>query len=102
MSTKKLCPQGLKSPTSTGLAFSPAFPIRSLADVRRLEETPLADSLTEKTTYEIFVHSAQAFGDKIALRFLTSAEPGAETIAWSYKDLLRGIHQTANLLHGGG
>ena len=81
------------------MAFSPAFPIRSLDDVRRLENTPLDEHLTAKNTYEIFVNSAAAFGDKTALRFLKNAEPDAETIAWSYKELLQGIHKTANLLH---
>jgi len=81
------------------MAFSPAFPIRNLDDVRRLESTPLEKHLTAKNTYEIFVNSAEAFGDKTALRFLKTAEPGAESNAWSYNDLLKGIHKTANLLH---
>ena len=81
------------------MAFYPAFPIRSLDDVQRLEKTPLEEHLTAKNTYEIFVNSANAFGDKTAVRFLKTAEPGAESIAWSYKELLRGIHKTANMLH---
>jgi len=82
------------------MAFSPAFPVRSLDDVRRLESTPLEDSMNTKSTYEIFVHSAEAFGDKTALRFLKTAEPGDESITWSYNELLKRIHKTANMLHG--
>ena len=52
-----------------------------------------------QSTYEIFVNSAAAFGDKTALTFLPSADPAAEPIRWSYAQLLTGIHQTANLLH---
>ena len=79
--------------------FSPAFPIRSQADVRRLEAVPLAEALTVRSTYEIFRNSAQAFGAKTALTFLRTGDPADEPIRWSYAQLLAGIHQTANLLH---
>jgi fatty-acyl-CoA synthase len=79
--------------------FAPAFPVRSLDDVRRLEEVPLEQALTVRSTYEIFVNSAHAFGDKTALTFLRTGNPADEPIRWSYADLLAGIHQTANLLH---
>ncbi|HEY8027390.1 MAG TPA: acyl-CoA synthetase [Burkholderiaceae bacterium] len=68
-------------------------------DVRRIEATPLEQALTVKSTYEIFCNSARAFGDKTALTFLRSADPDDAPIQWSYAKLLRGIHQTANLLH---
>jgi len=79
--------------------FSPAFPIRSMDDIHRLEEVPLEQALTVRSTYEIFVNSAQAFGDKTALTFLRTGNPADEPIRWSYAQLLAGIHQTANLLH---
>lgn len=79
--------------------FSPSFPVRSLADVRRLEATPLADAITVRSTYEIFCNAAAAFQDKPALTFLRSANPDDTPIRWSYAQLLTGIHQTANLLH---
>ena len=68
-------------------------------DVRRIEAIPLEQALTVKSTYEIFCNSARAFGEKPALTFLRSADPDDAPIQWSYADLLRGIHQTANLLH---
>lgn len=79
--------------------FSPAFPIRSLQDVERLEAVPLAQALPVQSTYEIFRNSAHAFGDKTALSFLPTADPVDEPLRWSYTQLLAGIHQTANLLH---
>src|SRR5687768_9174475 len=79
--------------------FTPSFPIRSLDDVRRLEQVPLEQALTVRSTYEIFRNSAQAFGNKTALTFLRTGNPAHEPIRWSYAGLLRGIHQTANLLH---
>lgn len=81
------------------MPFTAQFPIRSLADIRRLEETPLAVALTQRSTYEIFQSSAQAFGSKTALTFLQTANSDEEPIRWSYAELLAGIHQTANLLH---
>ena len=80
------------------MTFSPAFPIRSEADVRRLEQTPLEQALTQRSTYEIFCSSARTFGTKTALTFLHSANPDDVPTRWSYAELLAGIHQTANLL----
>ncbi|MET3442013.1 fatty-acyl-CoA synthase [Variovorax paradoxus] len=82
-----------------GEPFRPLLPVRSLADIRRLEETPLAQALTVRSTYEIFRNAGAAFGGKTALTFLRTGNPADEPIRWSYADLLAGIHQTANMLH---
>jgi len=87
------------NPPPLAAPFSASFPIRSLDDIRKLEETPLAEALTVRSTYEIFRNSAAAFGDKTALTFLRTGNPDDEPIRWSYAQLLSGIHQTANLLH---
>jgi len=79
--------------------FAQHFPIKSIADVERLEATPLEQSLTVQSTYEIFRNSAQAFGQKTALTFLKTADPADEPIRMSYAELFAGINQTANLLH---
>ncbi len=79
--------------------FAPAFPIRSAADVRRLEAVPLAQALTVRSTYEIIRNSAHAFGDKTALTFLPTADPADTPVRWSFAQLLAGVHQTANALH---
>jgi fatty-acyl-CoA synthase len=79
--------------------FSASFPIRSLADIRRLEETPLQKALTVRSTYEIFRNAGAAFGNKTALTFLRTGNPADAPIRWSYADLLAGVHQTANALH---
>jgi fatty-acyl-CoA synthase len=83
----------------THAPFAASFPIRSLADVHRLEATPLADALTVRSTYELFCNSARAFADRTALTFLPDADPATPPVRWSYAELLAGIHQTANLLH---
>jgi len=79
--------------------FSASFPVRSIEDVKRLEQTPLSEALTVRSTYEIFRNAAAAFGDKTALTFLRSGDPADEPIRWSYAQLLAGIHQAANALH---
>ena len=66
---------------------------------RRLAARPLAETLTVQSTYEIFRNSAAAFGDRTALTFLKTADPDGDAVSWSYRELLAGIHQTANLLH---
>src|SRR5438552_861797 len=83
----------------SGQPFAASFPVRSIDDVRRLEERPLEQALTTRSTYEIVCNSARAFGDKTALTFLRSGDPAVEPIRWSFAQLLAGIHQTANLLH---
>lgn len=92
-----LRPTGVTVPCR--MTFKAPFPIRSMADVCRLEVAQLADVLTVKSTYEIFRRSAETFGDKTALTFLRTANPDDEPLQWSYAELLAGIHQTANLLH---
>src|SRR3954470_6425591 len=84
------------SPTAP---FAARFPVRSLADVRRIEEVPLAEAIGARSTYDIFRNSARAFGARTALAFLTTADPADAPLRWSFDELLAGIHQTANLLH---
>ncbi len=79
--------------------FKAIRPIRSRADVRELEATPLDQAVTVRSTYEILFNAAHAFGDKTALTFLRDADPATPPIRWSYAELLTGVHQTANLLH---
>jgi len=86
--------------TPVGAPFRPARPVRSLADIQALEQTPLAHALTVRSTYEIFRNAGHAFGDKTALTFLRTGNPDDAPIRWSYAELLARIHQTANLLHG--
>ena len=79
--------------------FSPSRPVRTLADVRQLERTPLQEAMPVHSTYELLRNSAHAFADKVALSFLTSANPDDAPLEWTYTELFAGVHQTANLLH---
>jgi fatty-acyl-CoA synthase len=79
--------------------FSPSRPIRTLADVRYLERTPLQVAMPVHSTYELLRNSAHVFANKVALSFLTSANPDDAPLEWTFAELLAGVHQTANLLH---
>jgi acyl-CoA synthetase (AMP-forming)/AMP-acid ligase II len=52
------------------------------------------------STYDLIAASARAHADQAALTFLHSAQPGGAATCWTYRELLQGIHQTANALHG--
>jgi fatty-acyl-CoA synthase len=74
-------------------------PVQSLADIHRIEATPLAEAMPWASTYALIRASAQAHADQPALTFLQTGQPGGKSTTWTYRSLLEGIHQTANLLH---
>ena len=74
-------------------------PVQSLADIHRIEAKPLAQDLPWASTYDLIRASAQAHAEQPALTFLHTGQPGGKSTTWTYRDLLQGIHQTANLLH---
>jgi fatty-acyl-CoA synthase len=73
-------------------------PVQSLADLQRLEATPLAQAMPWASTYNVIRASAQVHADRPALTFLETGQVGGPATTWTYRDLLQGIHQTANLL----
>jgi fatty-acyl-CoA synthase len=74
-------------------------PVQSLADIHRIEATPLAQAVPWASTYALIRASAEVHAEQPALTFLHTGEPGGASTTWTYRDLLQGIHQTANLLH---
>ncbi len=74
-------------------------PVQSLADIHRIEATPLAQAMPWASTYDLIRASAEIHGDQPALTFLHTGQPGGASTTWTYRSLLQGIHQTANLLH---
>jgi fatty-acyl-CoA synthase len=75
-------------------------PVQALADIHRIEATPLVQAVPWASTYDLIRASAQVHADRPALTFLHTGQPGGASTTWTYRDLLHGIHQTANLLHG--
>jgi len=74
-------------------------PVQSLADIHRIEATPLIQAVPWTSTYALIRASAQAHAEQPALTFLHTGQPGGKSTTWTYRSLLQGIHQTANLLH---
>jgi fatty-acyl-CoA synthase len=79
--------------------FHPIFPIRSLADIEALEQTPLEALIAPRSTHALFEASARDHGAGAALSFLKSDDVAAEADRYSYAQLLARINQTANALH---
>lgn len=73
-------------------------PVQSLADLQRVAATPLAKAMPWASTYDLIHASAQVHTDRPALTFLETGQVGGPSTTWTYRDLLQGIHQTANLL----
>jgi fatty-acyl-CoA synthase len=74
-------------------------PVQSLADIHSIEATPLAEAMPWTSTYDLIRASAQVHAERPALTFLHTGQPGGKSTTWTYRSLLQGIHQTANLLH---
>lgn len=74
-------------------------PVQSLADIHRIEATPLAEAVPWASTYDLIRASAQVHADQPALTFLHTGQPGGASTTWTYRSLLQGIHQTANMLY---
>ncbi len=74
-------------------------PVQSLADIHRIEATPLAEAMPWTSTYALIRASAEVHAEQPALTVLHTGQPGAASTTWTYRRLLQGIHQTANLLH---
>ena len=84
---------------TSGMHLTVSSPVQSLADIQRIEAKPLAETMPWTSTYELIRTSAQIHADQPALTFLHTGQPGGKSTTWTYRSLLQGIHQTANLLH---
>ncbi len=73
-------------------------PVQSLQEIRQIEHTPLAQAMPWDSTYAMIRETALACADRPALTMLHTGKVGGPSTTWTYRDLLQGIHQTANLL----
>lgn len=74
------------------------FRIACAADVEALEQQPYAETVGVENVYQLLAASADQYGDRPALTYLTSADPDAAPVVYRYDDLLQKVTQTANLL----
>lgn len=76
-----------------------AHHIHSLADIEKIEQTPLAQRDLPNSTYELIGRSAQRTPDAPALTFLLQASADEQPFTLSYRELFAKITQTANAFH---
>ncbi|HEX9055994.1 MAG TPA: acyl-CoA synthetase [Ktedonobacterales bacterium] len=72
--------------------------IRTIADIEAIEQTPLAERHLDPSTYAMLRRVATARADRPALIFFLTGAAYARPKRYTYGDLLKGIHQTANML----
>ncbi len=75
-----------------------SLPLRNLADVEAIEQVPLEERISARSTYEMIRQGVALNPDKPALHFFLKAEGYAQPVTITYRQLLGRIHQTANLL----
>jgi fatty-acyl-CoA synthase len=73
-------------------------PVQSLQEIHQIAQTPLAQAMPWDSTYAMIRATAEACAERPALTMLHTGEVGGPSTTWTYRELLQGIHQTANLL----
>ena len=74
-----------------------ARPYASLADVEAQEREPYEQAIPSRTTYGLIARAARLFPERSAFVFLPDGNPATPPHTTSYAQLLRGVHQAANL-----
>jgi fatty-acyl-CoA synthase len=77
-------------------------PLKTLADIERLERTPWPERLAADTTYGLLRDACERHADRLALRLLLSPNAESPVRDLRYRELLEGVHRTANALHACG
>lgn len=74
--------------------------IRTLADVRRMEESgPWQESIPATNTYDLLRLACAKYADRTAIQFLISGQADSPVRKQSYAELMESVHRTANALH---
>jgi fatty-acyl-CoA synthase len=85
--------------TSTSVHPDPLWPrYASPADLRTIEEVPLAERGLPASTYEMLFRAAAHWPDRIALSVLPDAEHWPQPAQRTFAQLLGDVHMTANML----
>jgi fatty-acyl-CoA synthase len=76
--------------------------IRSLKDIETIEQVPWQDRLTARNTYDLICQGAAINPDAPAIYFIPDGESYQQPQTMTYRQLVAGINQSANLLHDQG
>ena len=74
------------------------FKIRALADIEAIEQVPIEQRVTARSTYELIGRGAAINPDAPAMSFILSGDFYDQPMTVNYRDLMANITRTANLL----
>ena len=72
------------------------------ADITSLEQRPYDELVRFTSTYDIFCRGAELHGDRPAILYTETGDPGDPVIETTYRQLLASITRAANLFHRAG
>jgi fatty-acyl-CoA synthase len=73
-------------------------PPRTIQDIEAIEQVPLVERLTVRSTYELIEEMAAKDPERTAIALPGGEDRSDRPVRLSYGTLLKGVHQTANLL----
>ena len=76
--------------------------IRSIKDIEAIEQTPWQERVTTLNTYDLIRQGAAIDPDAPAIYFISDGNSYQQPEIMTYRQLVAGINQTANLLHDQG
>lgn len=76
--------------------------IRTHADIVELEKLPVTERIRQKNVFEVVRDSGTSYADRVAFRFLSGTTPSDPARDITYREMLKRVIQTANLLHASG
>ena len=79
--------------------YRPRLTVTALADIRRFEQTPLADRRLPDSTYELLRLARDRAPGAPALHYFTSGDELGKAVTITHAQMFGRITQTANLLH---
>lgn len=79
--------------------YRPRLTVTALADIRRFEQTPLAERRLPDSTYELLRLARDRAPEAPALHYFTSGDELAKSVTITHAQMFGRITQTANLLH---
>ncbi len=71
--------------------------IREPEDLERIESMPYEEYLPHPTVWHALEHSARTWGARPALTYITSADPAADPLRWTYAEFVAQVRRAANL-----
>jgi fatty-acyl-CoA synthase len=73
--------------------------IKTLADIEKIEETPIQERMECFNTYDLIKKGAAINPEAVAISFIMSGDAYEEPMQVTYKEFVQQINRTANLFH---